>query len=94
MSFTDGVRWQVTAKDLTYSWSGEKNAAAFRCRLCGHKFAVGDTARFVYANFKDSPSNYGNFFTCTGCDGPDVLERAAAQELEAQTRFWWLRREG
>lgn len=93
MNWTDGRPMVVTERDLTLPWAGGKNGSRFRCRLCGFKFRVGDTARFVFANFSDSPSKQGNFFVCVACDGSDVLERAAAQEQEAKVRFWWLRSE-
>lgn len=91
MSFTDGKPRVATAEDLKAPWSGRRDGSRFRCRLCGHKFAVGDVWRFVFANFSASPSHYGNFFVCEKCDGPDVLARAAAQEEEGRRRFWWLR---
>lgn len=90
LSFLDEKPHIATEKDVKSDWGTDKKG--FRCRFCGHKFAVGDTYRWVLANFKDSPSKYGNFFVCTKCDGPDVLERAAKQEDEARQRFWWYRR--
>lgn len=92
MSFTDGTPQVATAEDLEMWWSG--SPANFRCRLCGAKFCVGDVWRFVYSNFSASPSRYGNFLVCQKCDGPDVLQRAAEQEREYETRFWWFRRNG
>lgn len=86
--FTNGKPWVATQKDIDLRW-GDVNS--FRCRLCGHKFAVGDIVRWIYANGPKSPSKYGNFLTCQSCDGPDILEKAAAQEHEAKTRFWWLK---
>jgi hypothetical protein len=91
LSFTDGKPREVTAEDLKLKWSG--STENFRCRLCGHRFKVGDVFRWVFANFAESPSRHGNFLVCVSCDGTDVLKRAAAQEEEARTRFWWLRRE-
>jgi hypothetical protein len=91
MSILDGKPRETTAEHLKLKWGGSPEN--FRCRLCGHRFKVGDIWRFVFANFKDSGSNYGNFLVCVSCDGHDVLVRAAAQEQEARTRFWWLRRE-
>ena len=91
MSFTDGKPRVATAEEVALKWSGR--VGNFRCRLCGHRFAVGDTWRFVFANFADSPSRHGNFMVCASCDGVDVLERAALQEREAKQRFWWLRQD-
>lgn len=91
MSFTDGKPMVCTERDCKAPWAGVKGGSAFRCRLCGHRFVPGDVARFVFANGRDSKSRYGNFFTCTQCDGPDIMERAVEQEKEAETRFWWFR---
>lgn len=90
MSFTDGKPRAATVEDLTLRWMG--SAKNFRCRLCGYVFRVGDIWRFVFANFDASPSHYGNFLVCQSCDGETVLEKAAQQEQEYQTRFWWFRR--
>lgn len=93
LSFMDGKPQAATAEHLAVRWSGR--AGNFRCRLCGHTFKLGDIWRWVYANGANSPSRCGNFFVCTTCDGPDVLEKAAAQELEFKSpRWWWFRREG
>lgn len=91
MSFTDGTQQVATEKDVKARWGGRSDS--FRCRLCGHRFEVGDIWRFVVSNFKDSGVRYGNFLVCVSCDGKDVLTRAAAQEAEAEQRFWWFRRE-
>lgn len=90
-SFANGRPWIATAADLALRWGGLAAGKRFRCRLCGHRFEAGDTVRWVFANSAGSPSRYGNFFACIKCDGPDVLQRAAAQEAEARERFWWLR---
>lgn len=49
----------------------------FCCRLCGHTFKVGDSARWIYANGTPGMGT-GNFFVCGSCDGPDeeVMPRA------------------
>jgi hypothetical protein len=92
-SFTNGKPRIATEEDCKARWGTNRNRHGFRCRLCGHKFQVGDVWRFVLANFTGSPLKYGNFLTCIACDGPDVVSRAAAQEIEAETRFWWFRNE-
>lgn len=91
MSFTDGKTRKVTSEDLSYPWYGSSKAKKFRCRLCGHKFILGDDYRFVYTNYKSSKCHYGNFLVCADCDGVDVIDRAVAQEKEADQRFWWYR---
>lgn len=92
MSFTDGKPWVATEQHAKAPWGGTKSGKRFRCGVCGHRFQVGDTVRFVFANFKESPSRYGNFLTCAWCDGPDVLERRANMEKDAEERFWWFDR--
>ena len=87
MSFTDGKPWVVTKEDVEAKWGTREHH--LRCLLCGYLFKNGDVCRFVYANFANSPFNYGNFFTCTGCDGPDVLDRATLHALEAKQKFWF-----
>jgi hypothetical protein len=82
--FTNGLPWVVTSSDLTKQWGGGKNASRFRCCLCGHKFAEGDTARWQCMT-----GPYCNFMVCTSCDGPDVCERWIAMHEEAKGRFWW-----
>lgn len=76
--FTNGLRFIVSEKDCSTKWgsSSDGNKNGIKCGLCGHRFAVGEGTRWVYANGK-SPS-YCNFFTCDSCDGPDVLERRTA----------------
>ena len=93
MSFTDGKQREATEEEIRAPWCGKRDGYCFRCRLCGWRFRVGDVWRWVFANFKDSPSNNGNFLVCLSCDGADVLDRAAKQEQEAKDRFWWLRQE-
>jgi hypothetical protein len=76
MSFTDRQPFVVTAKQLA---GFKRSAKRFNCSLCGHEFTEGDTARWIYANFKESPVRSGNFFVCQTDDGPDadVLKKAA-----------------
>lgn len=89
-SFTKGRPWTVTAEDLKKPWSGKRDGSRFRCVPCGHRFEVGDVARFQWANFKDSPWPGGNFFVCVRCDGPDLLKRMGALWRESRERFAWL----
>jgi len=79
----------ATEANCKAAWGGGKPGERFRCYLCGHKFAVGDMFRLVYAN--DRPGTAGNFIVCDKCDGPDVVERWVAACKEAATRFWWAR---
>jgi hypothetical protein len=48
------------------------------CKLCGHEFKPGDKGRWIYCNGTEGQAT-GNFFTCSKCDGPDVMERAKEQ---------------
>lgn len=85
MSFSkklaSGELTAATIKECQLNWSGHGPGERFLCRLCGHKFQLGDLWRFVYAN-GGGPSHHGNFLACAKCDGPDILERAAKQEAE------------
>jgi hypothetical protein len=72
-SFTDQKPFVITPEEKKAFSRGRR----FNCRLCGHTFLIGETARWVYANGQDSPIPCGNFFVCKKCDGPDVLTRAA-----------------
>lgn len=52
------------------------------CGLCGKDPEVGDTRRFVYANYTGGAPG-GNFFVCAVCDGEDAAcnaKRAALHE--------------
>ena len=70
MSFTDRKPFTVTP-ELHASFTRLKKR--FNCKLCGHEFVVGDTGRWIYANFKDSPVRCGNFFVCGKCDAEDGI---------------------
>ena len=87
MSFTNQKPFVVTADDLRKWWAGKPNAEWFRCYLCGHKFRVGDTARWVW-------TGTGNPMVCKSCDGTnaEVIAKWNAMRLEARTRFWWFTR--
>lgn len=86
MSFIDQKPHVATEEDCRAPWGGVKNGKRFRCYMCGHKFVVGDTYRWVYTN--DTPGAGGNPIVCVKCDGPDVKERWAAMCKEARTKFW------
>lgn len=89
MSFTDQKPFVVTEKHTKGMWGGGRNGIFFRCYLCGHKFVVGDIARWVYSN--GVPGASGNPIVCAACDGPseDVIARWKFMHEEAATRFWW-----
>jgi hypothetical protein len=89
--FTDQKPQTATENDLKLRWSCGKPGERFRCYLCGHKFQVGDTWRFVYSN--STPGATGNFLVCDKCDGPDVLDRWVKHCEAARTQFWWMREE-
>jgi hypothetical protein len=103
MSFTDQKPFTVTEEHITASGNGrraEKGAKThplFRCAWCGHRFEVGDTARWVFTNGGGAETKgiAGNPFICAKCDGPrtEILARlrTALVEFEAD-RFWWFRR--
>lgn len=78
MSFLDGKPWTVTQEHVKLKWGG----SGLQCSLCGHKFKAGDVARFVFANGTPDAC-CGNFFTCVGCDGPDVLQRGIQDHKNA-----------
>lgn len=83
MSFTDRRPFQVTDEfKKAVSHNGRKR---FNCKLCGHDFVTGDTARWIFANFSESKVRCGNFFVCDKCDAKDeiVLECAKLGYAEA-----------
>jgi len=63
MSFTDQLPRIANEDDVKMSWSGGKNGKYFRCKLCGHKFIVGDQYRFVFCQ------RFTNVIVCKDCDG-------------------------
>lgn len=85
-AWLQGTPQIATEDDLHKEWSGGRNGLYFRCHLCGYRFQVGDTWRFVFHPRRSHP------LVCAACDGPDVLERWDAMCVEAQTRFWWFTR--
>lgn len=92
MSFTDQKPFTVTEHDTSSLWRGQRPWELFRCAWCGHKFEVGDTARWVYTNGNECDiSIAGNPFICTACDGPReaILAKLLAMAKEADGRMWW-----
>jgi len=81
MSFTDQKPHFVTKDDLKRKWAGHRDN--FRCYLCGHKFELDDTYRWVY-----NPRGL-NFMVCKGCDGEDVIERFKKHYAEGEVKYWW-----
>ncbi len=102
MSFTDQKPFPVTEEHIQASWSGKRAAKGatthplFRCAWCGHRFKVGDVARWVFTNCagEETKGIAGNPFICSTCDGPraEILARlrVALAEVSAD-RFWWFR---
>lgn len=93
MSFTDQKPFVVSEDDVSAHWCGYPDARNLRCAWCGHRFIVGDVARWVHTNSgaDDCISIMGNPFVCARCDGPReiILARLRAMAVEAETRFWW-----
>ena len=89
MSFTDGKPFVVTESQCRASWLGGKNGKHFRCGLCGHKFAVGDIARWQYTN--DIHGAGGNPLVCQKCDGTkeEIVTKWKAMHEEAKGRMWY-----
>lgn len=93
MSFTDGQPRIATEEDCAAKWSGGRNGIFFRCKVCGHRFVVGDVWRFVYMTSGDGViggMGIPNALVCGACDGPDVRARIVEHWREAVTRFWHL----
>jgi len=88
VKFTDQKPHKATEEDIKLPWGGARNGERFRCYLCGHKFEVGDTYRWVYCDEK-----WPNFFTCNNCDGDDVLERFKKHAEDGIKKYWWMRGE-
>jgi len=84
--FTNQKPFQVDAEDIARPWSGGKNGKYFRCYLCGHRFVVGDTARW-------QDSKHGSFFVCSACDGPkdETIQKWIDMKTEYAVRFWWFK---
>ena len=96
VSFTDQGPFTVTEDHVKAWWGGYRDARLFRCAWCGHRFRVGDVARWVYTNDGGEQTRglSGNPFICTKCDGPrpEILARLRATLAEfTADRFWWFR---
>lgn len=81
MSFTDCKPFVVTDEQTKLKWGGRDDN--FGCKLCGHKFKAGDTARFIFGNGK-AGIRCGNFFACSLCDQGDQKTLACANDSYAQ----------
>lgn len=98
MSVFDDNPHTVTEDDMHLHWAGERDARAFRCYLCGHRFAPGDECTWYLM------SNILNPIVCVtkiidgervqGCDGPDVCDRWRAHYEDGMLRFHWMTRMG
>ena len=85
MNFTNQKPFVVGEGELKARWGGAAPGVRFRCGLCGHRFQLGDTARWICTRL-------GNPFLCVSCDGPDVLKRWEALHAEFHSdKFWFLR---
>ena len=90
MGFGDQKPFEVTQDRIDAPWDGKHVTKGgewhphLRCRLCGHKFKLGDIARWV------NSKSIVNFFTCEKCDGDDVDERATKHYQESETTHWYL----
>lgn len=86
MSMTDQKPRVATEEDVRMPWSGGANGKYFRCKLCGHKFVVGDYYRFVF-------HRYGNIIVCQGCDKDDPVAEWTRIHEEwdklKEGKFWW-----
>ena len=96
--FTNQKRRVATEEECHAPWGGLKNGAGFRCYLCGHRFRPGDGWRWVYTGSRNFQTPEGktfgviNFKTCDACDGPTVIDRWIARNIEfSSDRFWALR---
>ena len=83
-SFTDQKPRITTEHDLVAKWGLGNPGERLRCYLCGYKFKLGDTWRWVYMG----GHAVINFMTCQKCDGDDVKERWLAMNKEFKERFW------
>jgi hypothetical protein len=62
--FTSQKPFTVTEEHLRVH-TGGCTGGRLHCNLCGHRFVVGETARWQYAVSKGAR----NFFVCVKCDG-------------------------
>lgn len=85
----------VKQSHVDASWNGRKDD--FRCAWCGHRFRVGDVARWVFTNTGDDAKHVpGNLFICASCDvgsREEILQQLIDIGHEFRhPRFWWWRR--
>lgn len=88
MSFTDQKPRIAAEEDTKAQWSGGKQGEYFRCKLCGHRFQVGDYWRWVFVK------GYVNLIVCQKCDTPDATEHwiQACRDwklMKEHSPFWW-----
>lgn len=86
--FTKGARFVVIESDLRGNWSGCRHGIRFACGLCGRRFIVGDTIRWVYANGKNGAPG-GNFFVCGPCDRASPPADGVNDIVLADRRLLW-----
>lgn len=91
VDFTNQKPFVVTERDMKFPWGGYRDGRRFRCGLCGHRFAKGDTARWVYLG----GSGLLNAFVCQGCDGSNesIINRLKEIRSEFHSDKFWLFRE-
>lgn len=85
MGLTDQKFRFATEEDVKAPWSGGGGGRYFRCKLCGHRFEVGDYYRFVFHKF-------GNILVCKDCDtNPEEKWTQIHEEWDRlkEGRFWW-----
>lgn len=91
MSFTDQKPFEVTKELFEADWS-----SPLRCAWCGHRFHIGDTARWVLTNTNrtETIGIKGNPYICEKCDGPREVILARLRQVGEEfrsDRFWWFR---
>jgi hypothetical protein len=87
MSWTDQTPQVATEEHLQLCWSGGRPGERFRCYLCGYKFVLGDTWRFVFDN---GGSGSGNFLVCEICDCDDIRDRWKLHCEAGRRKYWWM----
>ena len=84
MSFIDQKPHIATEKEVGHWGGSREKGKRFRCYLCGHKFEVGDSWRWVYGK------EISNFLVCESCDSDYVEEDWIKANKELRIRFWWI----
>ena len=92
--FTKMQPFAATEDDVKARWGSR--SGLFRCAICGHRFQVGDLARWFYTNSAEVHKTVrGNPFVCgDGSHGSDdeVTAKLVAmgQEVnELRKQYWW-----